>query len=230
LPVCPLPLPVAPRVACLGWPGLLAGDAQPVGDGGGLDAAADTQLGEDVGDVHAGRLGADEQLPGDLRVGAAGRDEHQDLALAVGEAEARQLIGRPGRRRRALGGGSRLSTRVLCGTGPAGYLYPSQVADHFMDRREADWERWLPAWACDCGRAFKVAPGWPGTTFYEASPDGRAGSLAGHVTPDSSRRQVKHSGACPGCGRLFADTIARYPVTPRPSKPAPPPEQLPGLF
>ena len=32
-------------------------------DGGGLDAALDLELGQDVGDVHAHRLGADEQAP-----------------------------------------------------------------------------------------------------------------------------------------------------------------------
>ena len=91
-----------------------------MGDGGGLDAAADAELGEDVGDVHAGRLGADEQFPGDLRVGAPGRDECEDLALTVGEAEARQLIGRPGRRRLLDGApSSRLFPRVLFGAGLA---------------------------------------------------------------------------------------------------------------
>ena len=47
------------------------------------------------------------------------------------------------------------------------------------------------------------------------------GDLAGHVTPDAKRRAVKDSGACPGCGRLFADIIAGRPVTPRAGEPAP---------
>jgi hypothetical protein len=53
-----------------------------VGDGGGLDPGVDAELGEDVGDVDAGRLAADEQRLGDLAVAAAGRDQCQYLGLA----------------------------------------------------------------------------------------------------------------------------------------------------
>ena len=63
-------------------------------DRGGLDPGVDLELGEDVGDVDAGGLGADEQRLGDLVVAAAGRDQGQHLGLAWGEAE---LDGRGGR-------------------------------------------------------------------------------------------------------------------------------------
>jgi hypothetical protein len=46
------------------WPASL--QAQAVGDCGGLHPAGDAQLGQDVGDVHAGGRGADEQRLGDL--------------------------------------------------------------------------------------------------------------------------------------------------------------------
>jgi ApbE family len=49
--------------------------AEAVGGGGRLGAAVDAQLGEDVADVDAGRLAADEQRLGDLAVGAARRHQ-----------------------------------------------------------------------------------------------------------------------------------------------------------
>ena len=108
-----------------------------------------------------------------------------------------------------------------CSATADGFLSPSPAADHFLQRRQQEWERWLPRWACTCGRTFKVSPEPPGTAFYAITPDGMLGDLAGHVTPDAKRRTVKHSGACPGCGRLFADTIAGRPVTPRAATPHP---------
>ena len=115
-------------------------------------------------------------------------------------------------------------------TTPDGFLYPSDVADHFMTRRQEDWERWLPVWACVCGRRYKVVPGYPRAAFHVAAPDGLLGDLAGYVTPDAKRRAVKDSDACPGCGRLFADTIAGRPVTPLAKQPKPPAEPPPTLF
>ena len=67
-------------------------EPEPVGQGGGLAAAGDAQLGQDVGDVDARRLRGDEELLGDLAVGAAGRDQAQDVLLAGGQAEG--LVGR----------------------------------------------------------------------------------------------------------------------------------------
>ena len=55
--------------------------------GGGLAAAGDTQLAEDVGHVDAGRLGRDEQLGGYFPVAAPGRDQPEHLEFAFGEAE-----------------------------------------------------------------------------------------------------------------------------------------------
>src|SRR5262249_15101578 len=45
-------------------------EAEAVGDRGGLDPGVNVELGEDVGDVDAGGLGADEQHLGDLAVAA----------------------------------------------------------------------------------------------------------------------------------------------------------------
>ena len=45
----------------------------------GLGSVGNLQLGEDVGDVVAYRLGAQRQLPGDRRIGVSLRDEVQDL-------------------------------------------------------------------------------------------------------------------------------------------------------
>ena len=67
--------------------GRSAGEVEAVGDGGGLAAVGYPQLGQDVGHVHAGRLGADEQGVGDLAVGAAVGQQGEHFPLARGEAE-----------------------------------------------------------------------------------------------------------------------------------------------
>ena len=59
-----------------------SGDPGALGDGGGLDPAADTQLAQDVRDVDAGRLLGDVELGADLAVGAAGGHQGQHLGLA----------------------------------------------------------------------------------------------------------------------------------------------------
>src|SRR4029453_6528227 len=56
--------------------------AQLAGAGGGCQAAVDTELGQDVGNVHAGGVAADEQLFGDLAVAPAGHTQVQHLKLA----------------------------------------------------------------------------------------------------------------------------------------------------
>jgi hypothetical protein len=84
---------------------------------------------------------------------------------------------------------------------------PDEVADHYLERRQQEWERSVPTWTCDCGRLFKVLPGAPGDSFYDARDDGQLGDLAGYVRHDA-RGRVKHSDACPGCGRVLADTIS----------------------
>ena len=84
LPGCrPSPAPV--RAAWLRRAGGVE-QAEGVRPGGGLAAAGDTQLAEDVGHVHAGRLGRDEQLGGDLPVAAPGRDQAEYLEFAFGQA------------------------------------------------------------------------------------------------------------------------------------------------
>src|SRR5262249_26777685 len=53
-------------------------------DGGGLDAALQAELPQNVGDVHARRLGADEQLGSDLGVGQAPANQLQNLRFPRG--------------------------------------------------------------------------------------------------------------------------------------------------
>lgn len=52
----------------------------------GLDPSVDTQLGEDVADVDAGRLAADEKGVGDLLVRPSFGHESEDFELAGCEA------------------------------------------------------------------------------------------------------------------------------------------------
>src|SRR5215213_11712754 len=63
--------------------------ARPPGDRGGLGATSGAELREDVRDVHAHRLGADEQLPGDLAVAATLSDQAEDLGLPRGQVADR---------------------------------------------------------------------------------------------------------------------------------------------
>src|SRR5215216_7229453 len=86
--------------------------AEAVGDRGGLHPPGDAELGQDVGDVHAGGLGADEQRLGDLAVAAPGRHQRQHLGLARGEA---QLLGRR-RRTSGYGWGADVWGQVQAGT------------------------------------------------------------------------------------------------------------------
>lgn len=80
------------------------------GVGGGLGPAPDAELGEEVGDVGAGGVGADEERRGDLAVGVAGRQQTQDVQLA-----RRQAVAHSGRRRSrwSLGGRARHGERGL---------------------------------------------------------------------------------------------------------------------
>lgn len=87
-------------------------------------------------------------------------------------------------------------------------LNGSDLADHFLARKQEQWERSVPAWTCDCGRKFKVIPSGPGEEYYEARGDGLMGGIVGCVKLDPKRQKVKHSDACPDCKRRFADTVA----------------------
>ena len=60
---------------------------QPVSGGGRFAAGGDAEFAEDVGHVHAGGLGRDEQLGRDLAVAAPGREQPQYLQLAPGQPE-----------------------------------------------------------------------------------------------------------------------------------------------
>jgi len=69
--------------ARLGLPVVNEPDA--FGQGGGLYPAGHAQLAQDAGHVHAGRLGADEQLRADLGIGQPGREQPEHDQLAVGQ-------------------------------------------------------------------------------------------------------------------------------------------------
>ena len=69
----------------------------PPGDRGRLGATGRTQLAEDVGDVDADGLGADEQLLADLAVGAALGHQREDLASPGRSACRRRRRRGPGR-------------------------------------------------------------------------------------------------------------------------------------
>ena len=60
--------------------------AELAGSPGGLDASVHAELLEDVPDVRADGLGADEQFLGDLPVRQAGSQESQHIGLPIAEA------------------------------------------------------------------------------------------------------------------------------------------------
>src|SRR5579859_6702342 len=80
-------------------------EAFSVVDGGFYGEVGDGELGEDVGDVHAGGLGRDEQLGADLAVGLAPGEQPEHVALAVGQRFGQIRAGRGGRGSAAGGGG-----------------------------------------------------------------------------------------------------------------------------
>ena len=75
-------------------------DLVPARDRGGFDAVGGAELAQDVGDVHAGGLPADEQLLTDLAIGSAVDHQAQHLELTPSEPE-RRLEPSPHRRRRS---------------------------------------------------------------------------------------------------------------------------------
>ncbi|GAA1614304.1 hypothetical protein GCM10009733_008130 [Nonomuraea maheshkhaliensis] len=89
-----------------------------------------------------------------------------------------------------------------------GTLTGSTLADHFLSRKQEEYERSVPTWECNCGRKFKVLPEPRGEAYFEARADGLMGDLIGYVRLDSQRQKAKHSDACPDCKHKFADTIA----------------------
>ncbi|MEV4116319.1 hypothetical protein [Nonomuraea sp. NPDC049695] len=89
-----------------------------------------------------------------------------------------------------------------------GALTGSTLADHFLTRKQEEYERSIPTWVCECGWTFKVLPDPRGEAYFAARADGLLGDLIGYIRLDSTRQKVKHSDACPGCTRTFADTIA----------------------
>lgn len=93
-------------------------------------------------------------------------------------------------------------------------LTSSALADHWQWDRQAEWERSLPVWTCDCERGYKVIHAdhlAGGDQYWDALPDGLLGDQAGAVRANS-KGKVTHSDACPGCGVQFAVTIARRTV------------------
>jgi pimeloyl-ACP methyl ester carboxylesterase len=63
-----------------------------VRDRGGLDPVRRAELAEDVGDVDACRLDADDERGGDLAVGVAAGDEAQDLAAIADELRLERTV------------------------------------------------------------------------------------------------------------------------------------------
>src|ERR1700722_16388150 len=89
-------------------------EAFAVGDGGGFGAVGDGELGEDVGDVHAGGLGRDEQLGADLAVGLAPGEQPEHVALAVGQRFGQIRAGGGGRSADRGGGGAGVEAGASC--------------------------------------------------------------------------------------------------------------------
>ena len=100
-----------------------------------------------------------------------------------------------------------------------GPMCPDNLADHWLNRKQQEWERTIPTWTYDCGQVYKVLPG---DEFYEAAEGGLLGDPAGCIAVDSKGR-VKHSDACRGCGAKFARTVALQ--TGRLTEAAPPKRQ-----
>jgi hypothetical protein len=94
-----------------------------------------------------------------------------------------------------------------CQTCP-GWGNPDALAEHFMARKQREWERSLPTWRCDCGAVYKPLDELGCQGFYAVAQDGTLGERVGEIRRNT-KGVVKHSGACPGCGRRLADTIAR---------------------
>ncbi len=86
---------------------------------------------------------------------------------------------------------------------------PHALADHFLSRKQREYEQSLPVWTCDCGAVYKELSEFfdqPG--FWELCDDGLLGERIGGVRVNA-KGHVKHSDKCPACGRSFADTIDR---------------------
>jgi hypothetical protein len=126
-----------------------------------------------------------------------------------------------------------LAARGECNDVCPGWPSPDNLADHWQDMKQEEWERSWPLWVCACGRLFKTITEFGDRTFYTVIDDGYYGppcpgaadgcehSYCASVLLDSQlpgnragtveyRRdgRVRHSSACPSCGRLFADVIA----------------------
>ena len=91
-----------------------------------------------------------------------------------------------------------------------GWGNPGALADHFMARKQEEWERFgIAPWWCDCDAIYKPLDEFGATTFYQTTgPDGRLDEPAG-IIKRNSKGKVKRSDSCPKCGRSFADTIDR---------------------
>jgi hypothetical protein len=97
-----------------------------------------------------------------------------------------------------------------CGLCPGwqGWPGPDVLADHWLARRQDEWEQSLPVWECGCGARYKIIGEWGGLEhYYQARPDGLVGERAGEVRRNH-KGAVKHSDACPACGVKYTDTHA----------------------
>ena len=132
-----------------------------------LSPAAHAQLGQDVRHVHAGGLGRDEQLGGDLRVRPPGGDQAQHLELPGGQAQ-------PVRRGAvAIAAGAQADPRAAgqrpdllgsAGARPAGPPAPRRAAAAAPHRRgpRPPWPPRRPAaWPRPARRAGRPGPRLP---------------------------------------------------------------------
>ena len=100
-----------------------------------LPAPSHTELGEDVGDVEAGRLLGDEQRLADLPVGPALGQQHKHLGLAARQAQGSHGGGRCGR----LGGVRMVLQAQAAALG--------EQLDLLLQRRSPERNRRLVSWA-----------------------------------------------------------------------------------
>ncbi|WP_219505176.1 hypothetical protein [Nonomuraea ceibae] len=70
-----------------------------------------------------------------------------------------------------------------------GPLTGSGLADHFLNRKQEEYERSIPVWACKCGWAFNVLPEPRGEAYFAARADRLLGDLIGYIRLDPPGRR-----------------------------------------
>ena len=82
-------------------------------------------------------------------------------------------------------------------------LTADALADHWLARKEDQYERSLPIWMCDCGAAYKLVSEWSGhSEFYKLGDDALLGPLCtGAARPDGDEDCAHDS-----CGDILFGT------------------------